>query len=312
MKRSKFDHFMLHMAEQAGAEVKQGAEVRELNEGSNEIRVWCRNGDTFSSKYLVGADGVNSRVARASGIKQRWEDHEIGLCIEARVPMDSAEIMRITRGPYEDTNRVCIEIFFGGIQHGYAWCFPKREEVSLGMGCLMTYAKDLKGAWENFVKSFERRNDVTLDLSEASAMRIPLAGPIRKTVTERIMLVGDSAGFVSPATGEGIYYAIETGKIAAEVVHDISRGEARDTREYERRWKGNIGKEMRVSSFLANLMFNSERNMETVVQMAASDEVMAVLLAELIGGLRRYTDLRKLIMTRVLTRHPLKGFRLLI
>ncbi len=124
--------------------------------------------------------------------------------------------------------------------------------------------------------------------------------------------MGDSAGFVSPATGEGIFYAIETGKIASEVVHDILCGSARDSREYERRWKGNIGKEMKVSNFLAKLMFNSERNMETVVQMAASDEVMAGFLAELIGGLRPYTDLRMSIMKRVLTRHPIKGLRLLI
>lgn len=94
-------------------------------------------------------------------------------------------------------------------------------------------------------------------------------------------------------------------------MHDIFRGETRDPREFERRWKSDIGKEMKVSNFLANLMFNSERNMETVVQMATSDEVMGILLTELIGGLRRYTDLRKSIMRRMLTRHPLKGLRLL-
>ncbi|MHA1388979.1 MAG: NAD(P)/FAD-dependent oxidoreductase [Candidatus Thorarchaeota archaeon] len=184
--------------------------------------------------------------------------------------------------------------------------------MSLGMGCLMPYATGLKKAWKKFISKFEELNRIKVDISNAKAMRVPLAGPIDTTITKRIMLIGDSAGFVSPATGEGIYYAIETGQMAARTIVDTEQGRLANLIEYEKEWKHTIGKQLKVSNYLANLMFNSEDNMELVVQMAAADAVMRDRMVELIGGLKPYTELRKSIMKRVLTRHPLKGIRLLI
>ncbi|MEM4734793.1 MAG: NAD(P)/FAD-dependent oxidoreductase, partial [Candidatus Thorarchaeota archaeon] len=287
VRRSNFDHHLLEKAAEAGAEVRAPYEVVDVEEHTDYVSVLCADGTTFSSRCLVGADGVNSRVARSTGLKTAWSNSEVGLCLEARVPMDSSDIERITLGPYEGSRRICIEIFFGGLKHGYAWCFPKREEVSLGMGCLVSYARDLKRAWERFVRSFEERNGIRVDLSETSAMRVPLAGPINTAASRLVMLAGDAGGFVSPATGEGIYYAIETGRIAGQVAVELVRGNIQDVHEYDRRSRL-LRKELSISNFLANLMFNSEDNMETVVRMAATDSVMRGYMTELIGGLKPY------------------------
>ena len=311
VKRIEFDYFLLKKAIEAGADVRTEMEVSDIDENNDHVTVKCADGTTFNTKYLVGADGVNSRVARSSGIKTKWEPKEIGLCMEARVPMDPEDIMRITGGPYDDSNRVCIQIFFGGLEHAYAWCFPKKNEVSLGMGVLMPYAPGLKKAWNDFVSKYEQLNGVKIDLAETKAMRVPLGGPIERTVSKRIMLIGDAGGFVSPATGEGIYYAIETGQIAADVAYDALHGKTENVLNYEKRWKKGIGKQLNASKFLANLMFNSEKNMELAVQMAASDTVMRGHMTDLIGGLRPYTKLRNAFMKRVLTKHPLKGIRML-
>jgi len=311
VKRSVFDHLLLKKAEEAGAEVHTDVDVTDVEEGSEQVTVRSKAGESYTSKYVVGADGVNSRVARSTGIKNRWKDDEIGICFEARVPMDPSDIMRITQGPY-GPDKVCIEIFFGGIQHGYGWCFPKKDEVSLGMGCLVPYAKDLRTAWMKFIDEFEKKNGVKVDLSEESAMRVPLKGPIQNTITKRIMLAGDAGGFVSAATGEGIYYAIGTGQIAADTVSDILQGRAKSTEEYQQRWKCDIGKQLKVSTSLADLLFNSEQNMELVVRMAAKDDVIRSHMTDLIGGMRPYSDLKSAIMKRVISRHPVTGLRLLI
>lgn len=126
------------------------------------------------------------------------------------------------------------------------------------------------------------------------------------------MLIGDAGGFVSPATGEGIYYAVETGQIAARTISAINQGKISNVNEYQKDWKQNIGKQLKVSNFLANLMFNSEDNIEIVVQMAASDDYIRDRMTELIGGLKPYTELRNAIMKRVIIKHPIKGIRLLV
>jgi geranylgeranyl reductase family protein len=311
VRREVFDKLLLDKAAEAGAEVISGVEIIDVSESAEEVTAHQADGASIRGKYLVAADGANSRVARKSGLKPRWNDDEIGLCFEARVPMDESDIIRITRGPYE-RDLFCIQIYFGGIRHGYAWCFPKKREVSLGMGCLMPFATGLKRAWSDFITEFSKLYDVRIDLSEETAKRVPLKEPVKKTVTKRILLIGDAGGFVSAATGEGICYAVETGQIAADSVSDIIHGQAGDTTVYEQRWKRTIGKQLKVSKFLANLLFNSEENMELAVQMAARDEVMRGHMTDLIGGLRPYSELRNALMKRVLTKHPGTGLKMLI
>ena len=100
--------------------------------------------------------------------------------------------------------------------------------------------------------------------------------------------------------------------MAAETISDIILGKRSDIIDYQKDWKRTIGKQLKVSNFLANLMFTSEENMEIVVQMAASDEVIRDRMTELIGGLKPYTEIRNAIMKRVITKHPVKGMKLLV
>ncbi|MFW9835591.1 MAG: NAD(P)/FAD-dependent oxidoreductase [Candidatus Thorarchaeota archaeon] len=310
VKREVFDKLLLDKAVEAGAELIVG-EVVGITESTDTVEAHIKDGKSISGKFMVGADGVNSRVARSSGIKPRWNDDEIGLCIESRIPMSESDILRITEGPY-GPERICIQIYFGGLDHGYAWLFPKNGEISLGMGCLMPYAADLRKAWSSFVTEVSQLYEVDVTDAEETAMRVPLKGPIKRTITKRVLLVGDAAGFVSPATGEGICFAIETGQMAAETVAQILAGSVKDTKEYERRWKKNIGKQLGVANFLANLLFNSQKNMEMVIHMAAVDEVIRSHVTDLIGGLKPYSEIRTGLMKRVLTHHPLTGLKMLI
>lgn len=310
VKREVFDKYLLDKAVEAGVELIIG-EVVDITESTDSVKAQIKDDKPISGKFMVGADGVNSRVARSSGIKPRWKDDEIGLCIEARLPMSESDILRITEGPY-GPDRICIQIYFGKLDHGYAWLFPKNGEVSLGMGCLMPYAAGLRKAWDSFVAEISQLYGVDVADAEETAMRVPLKGPIKRTITNRVLLVGDAAGFVSPATGEGICFAIETGQIAAETVADILAGRIMDTKEYEKRWKKNIGKQLGVANFLGNLLFNSQKNMEMVIQMAAKDEVIRSHVTDLIGGLKPYSEIRTGLMKRVLARHPLTGLKMLI
>ncbi len=311
VRREDFDHLLLTKAEEAGATVIQGLQVIDVHEGLESVDV-ITDEKTYTGSVVVGADGVNSTVARRTGIKTRWEDDEICLCIEASVPTDPDDAVRIFGDP-GGTDRLLIEIYFGALVHGYAWAFPKMNELSLGIGALVSEMRDLKGAWKRFIADFEKRYEIKCDLRHQTAARVPLAGPIGNTCSNRVMLVGDAAGYVSPATGEGIYYAILSGKIAAEVARDIVlRTRGVSTRTYHDRCMREFGKDLKVAKFLADIMFHSLDNMERVCQMAHSDEVMREYTMELVIGMRPYRQSRNRMIGRMLRKHLRTAVRMVV
>ncbi|MHA1905691.1 MAG: NAD(P)/FAD-dependent oxidoreductase [Candidatus Thorarchaeota archaeon] len=311
VKRENFDHLLLKKAEEAGVKVIQGIEVIDLSEDSSGVDVYTSEG-SFRAGLLVGADGVNSVIARKSGLHPRWKDDEVGLCIEAAVPMDPSEIARISGNP-EWGDRIAIEIHLGALNHGYAWAFPKKDEYSLGIGVIVKHLTDLKGAWKKFTKAFEARCDTKLDLSDTSAMRLPLGGMIDRTNTKRIMLIGDAAGFVCPATGEGIYFAIESGKTAADVAQKIASGSSNvSTLTYHSQMRDDIGADLKVAKFMEKIMFKSNANMEAVCKMGSEDPVMRHHILDFIMGLDTYRSMRSKMIKRMMTKHPLKAMKMIV
>lgn len=310
VRREDFDYLLLKKAEEAGAEVIQDIKVTDVIEEANGVSV-IANGERQTAKLVVGADGVNSVIARRSGLHERWKDDQIALTFEASVPMDSEDILRISGSP-EHQERVFIDIFFGATPLGYAWAFPKKNEYSLGIGAMVSVMSNFKESWTNFVKDFEARHNVKCDLSQQTSARIPLGGLIRGLCSKRIMLVGDAAGFVSPATGEGIHYAIESGITAAVVAQGIVEGRADvTTASYERISKGTIGKDLKIGRFLQKLLFKSTENMERFIQMCRTDEVMKEYSLELVMGYVPFKVSRSRMTKRMLIKHPGQAIRLL-
>ena len=310
VRREDFDHLLLKKAEEAGAYVVQGLAVEDIVKSSDSIDV-ITGDKIYRTSYLVGADGVNSTIARRSGLWPRWPDDKVGLCIEASVPLEPSDIMRICGDP-TGSERIVMEITFGFLTHGYAWVFPKYNELSLGIGAVLSKITDLKGAWRRFVEAFETRYEVKCDLSAMTAARIPGHGPIKNTCSKRIMLVGDAAGFVSPATGEGIYYAIETGRIAANVIDEMLLGRAKvDTWTYQKRVHEVVGKDLGVANFMAKILLGTTENMELMCKMANDDEVMRDYIFELIMGMKTYKESRGRIVKRIMRRNPKVGLKLM-
>ncbi|MFW9850595.1 MAG: geranylgeranyl reductase family protein [Candidatus Thorarchaeota archaeon] len=311
VRREDFDHLLLKKAEEAGAQVIQGTEVIDLSEDSSGVDVFTSEG-TFRGSLLVGADGVNSVVARKSGLHPRWMDNEVGLCIEASVPMDPSEISRLSGNP-EWGDRITIEIQLGAVIHGYAWAFPKKNEYSLGIGVILEHLTDLKGAWKQFTDSFSKRCDTKLDLSNTTAMRIPLGGMIENLNTKRTMLIGDAGGFVCPSTGEGIYYAIETGRAAAEVAQKVVSGSSNvSTLTYFTQMRDSIGADLKVAKFMEKIMFKSNANMEAVCKMGKKDPVMRGHILDFIMGMNSYKQTRTKMIKRMMTKHPLTAMKMLV
>lgn len=144
--------------------------------------------------------------------------------------------------------------YFDNKYLGYLWIFPKTKNVAnVGFGSI---AKEInvKEALKNLLK---RINPRIKKISDYSGI-VPCSGPIDKTYHDRLLVCGDSAGMVYAGTGEGIYFALESGKIAAEVSTLAVKKQRFDKeflKDYEVRWKKSFGKLMKAGIVFRDLQY---------------------------------------------------------
>lgn len=197
--RDQFDYKLTQLACQNGAKLVEGEEVIEIEEDSC-LTVKTNLGHIFKTRYLIGADGIGSKVARFVGSNFRYR---VPLAIQKDIPYKTPE--------------PTISLFMGLVPMGYGWIFPKNNLVSVGLGAYAFSPREMPKLLSPILRDFDHRN-------------IPLlAHPIsfyrgkRRLATEKIILVGDSAHITDPFSGEGIRNGIKSAKIAEETIGECIR-----------------------------------------------------------------------------------------
>jgi geranylgeranyl reductase family protein len=218
--RSEFDGFLL---EHSGAEVLDGTAVSDVGEAARVVQVRA-NGRPITARYLVGADGAISSVARALRLRQ---NPRLGGAIEAAVPLGGDVALQTRYG-----SRAVFSL--GVIPWGYAWVFPKGDELSVGIGHFRPRRVDLRAELQREMA----RLGIGLDRVRMHGHALPSFQsppwpfwrhrPQERLSTRRCVLVGDAAGLVDPLLGEGIRYAVSSARLAAGAIleDDLSGYEA--------------------------------------------------------------------------------------
>lgn len=197
--RDKFDSYLL---DHVRAEVKQGIAVRKIVETTDRVSVETTAGDVFESRYLIGADGAKSVVARDLKLRR---GRTTAAAIEAEVFVAPELQQR-----FSDS----LAFIFGDIQMGYAWIFPKAEHLSVGIAALHPQHGELQSAMTRVMK----RYGISLEGVPLHGHPIPIYTRSEPISTSRTLLIGDAAGLADPFTGEGIRLAIKSGRLAAQAI----------------------------------------------------------------------------------------------
>ena len=125
------------------------------------------------------------------------------------------------------------------------------------------------------------------------------------------MLIGDAAGLVSPVSGEGISFALESGILAADVATEAIRDKSPvHIVEYDRRMKNTILQELKDLQFLAEILYKSDSNLEILFDIIDDDELVKEYMLDIFTRIKPYSKLKYKIAKRLLTKHPLKGIKL--
>jgi flavin-dependent dehydrogenase len=148
-------------------------------------------------------------------------------------------------------------IGFGWVRNGYAWIFPKRDHISVGMGATLRRgrAKAFKNAFQSLLQAlFPRYRDAPVASSPIS-----LGGVKQNLIRGHVLLVGEAASLVNPLTAEGIYYAMRSAQFAAEVVDDFLNKRAPNLLSYQRLVDENMGSFFRKSRIFSGLFYGLPR-----------------------------------------------------
>jgi geranylgeranyl reductase family protein len=298
IRRIEFDHLLVTLAVEAGARVMAPAAIAQVEQDEEGVTLKLRDGRRVRAPMVIAADGVNSVVARRLGMNPGWPAAHLALDMMEETPV----------AHLQTSEPETLWVFYGyGGAHGYAYVFPKREHVNVGIGYLLPYFRAQVeeppySLQQRFVADLRSRGlmDGESRREHFTPFLIPVGGPLKHTARGRVLLAGDAGGFVNGFSAEGIYYAMVTGDLAASAVLE-SRQEtvvapSRARRAYVRAWKHEIGGELRDSVLIQRYLFHSAPRMDIVVRGANARPMFSKLLVDYASGRLSYRAARRRLL----------------
>ena len=273
--REHFDEWLRDRAEQAGA-VRRTAHFKAIEHDAEGRPVVVYEPGTghnkdeseqqrVTTRVVIGADGARSEVARQT----IPEAHDI--------PFVAAyhEIVSSPAQGDHDFDRQRCDVYYQGelSQDFYAWIFPHGEQTSIGVGTAN--------------KGFSMRAAVTklrerTGMAESETIRregapIPLRTLKRWDNGKDVLLAGDAAGCVAPASGEGIYYAMASGRLAAEAAEEFCRtGNPRALRSARKRFMKAHGRVFWILGLLQRFWYRNDNRRERFVSICRDPDVQVL------------------------------------
>jgi geranylgeranyl reductase len=263
--REHFDEWLRNRAAEAGAERRTGTYEGFTRDGYGTAIVNYTEKDgtpgILRGRCVIGADGALSKVARDT---VRGSD---------KMPYVFAyhEIIKSPENNAAEFGKDRCDVYYNGklSPDFYAWVFPHGATTSVGTGSA-NKGFSLKGS----VAELRRQAGLDGETIRREGAPIPLK-PLKRWDNGRdVVLAGDAAGVVAPASGEGIYYAMLGGRLAADAAMAYLRtGDARQLATARKRFMKEHGRVFWVLGIMQYFWYSSDKRRESFVKMCSDKDV---------------------------------------
>ena len=309
IRRMEFDALLVSLAVEAGAQLVTGVDVVQARADDGRVTLTARDGRRFESTTVIAADGIHSVVARRLGLNKGWPSKSVALDMMEETP----------RAALRDVDPSTLWVAYGfnpstavekgdTAPEGYAYIFPKRDHVNIGIGYVLSYFRE-----EVDRAPYELQRDLVGRLRARGVVvgasvrdnftpfLIPIGGPLPRPGRGRVLLAGDAGGFVNGFTAEGIYYAMVSGDLAARTIASFPHGRSTTVdlaRPYRRAVNKEIGAELRDSVLIQRYLFGDRRRIAAAIAEVPRQAAMIRLVLDLVIGRRSYRDVRRRMFMR--------------
>lgn len=266
-------------------------EVTELLMDGDRAHGVCSSAGDFSGRVIIAADGVYSPVAGALKLANREKSRQ-------------AFAMRAFYSDVEGLDGSIEFCYDRALLPGYGWIFPTgRNRANVGIFLLTRFSdqRSTKRLFERFVSenahAASKLGRANIEPGTLKSWPLPLGSFPGQRGRGNVLLVGDAGSFIDPLTGEGIYYALKSGRYAAEAA-DTALAENRETDalpRYEQLWREEFNFRIYSVGHAFQPLMNSPFFVNKFIWYTARKPTRANLLAEVVAHNRPRSDLFKVL-----------------
>ncbi len=266
IQRSAFDQRLVDHAIDKGAQLRTNIIVREVRAGdAAKLAEVETDGGYLRARAVIGADGSDSVVARSVGLRSHRDRHYI-LALEAE-----------TTRPANTPEEAAIIDF--SLARGYSWFFPKGELCNVGVGT--DDRRQFRQLRQHLARFVERHHLAFSQPLRVVGHKIPAWSRAEPLHRGNVVLVGDAAGVADPFFGEGIAYAVQTGRFAAAAVSQFCQGHWPDLTAYTISVQSVLARDLRFWSILSQVIYRAP---SLSLRLLASNRLFQRLADQAISG----------------------------
>ena len=275
--REKLDHFLVQKAVSAGAKLCDGTAVLSVSGQCGDLTVRTSGGNLRAS-VVAACDGAFSRTARS-----------LGLRVQGRFMTAVEGELHYAKPWKHGLYRGAAHLDFGVVPRGYGWIFPKKEHLSVG---IVTLNGRFPG-WKTWFRDYLKLKNATgfSRIHPLGGRQIPYSPhPDNILANEKGLAAGDAASLADPITGEGIYYAFKSARLAAQTIAEALDKGFFAMERYEACLKESIGRDLFWAGCMSHVLFSHPFSTRTLLKYFG--KTMAGNELGVIFDRQSYTDIK--------------------